>query len=453
MDANQLAASIRGDVLGPNDTGFDEARALWNVRFDRKPDLVVRCIDSADVLVAIGYANDGELNLAVKGGGHSYAAKTVAEGGLLIDLSGMTSIEVEPEARSVRVGPGVTAAELDAATQRHGLAVPTPTVSSVGVVGAALGGGVGYLSRNYGLTADNVISIEVATADGRTVIASADENPDLFWALRGGGGNFGVATSMELRLHEVGPEVLAGQFIYPFDDAAGHLRFFREFMAKAPRTFQCYPFTFRVPPLDLFPEEIHGKPVLDFVVYHEDPDATDFVQPLRELGELVLDFVGPTPYVDAQKSFDANLPKGQRYYSKAHDLAMLTDQAIDTFVEFVPQMVGPLTAAYFDPLGGAISDIDTSATPYAGRATEYGFHIIAGWVEESDDDDVISWASDFGAAMAANATGGVYVNLIADDEGDRVPAAYGENYARLVELKRKWDPRNLFGSNHNIPPI
>lgn len=452
VGTTRLVDSIHGEVLAPGDPGFDEARSLWNVRFDRKPDLIARCTSHDDVIAAMAYAKTGSIELSVKGGGHNYAAKTVAENGLLIDLSPMKRVEVDAEARTAKIGAGVTGAELDAATQEFGLAVPIPTVSSVGVVGAALGGGTGYLSRKYGITADNVISIEAVSANGASVTASKDENPDLFWAMRGGGGNFAVVTSMLLDLHQVGPEVLAGQIIYPFDEAASHLRFFREFMESAPREFQCYPFTFRAPPIDLFPEEYHGTPVLDFVFYHEDPGATDYVRPLRELGEKVLDFVGPTPYVDVQKSFDANLPKGQRYYSKAHDLEGLTNGAIDTMVEFVPQMMGGLSAAYFDPGGGAIGDVNTSATPYAGRPTQFGFHILAGWFEESEDEAVMSWASDFHTAMAAHATGGVYVNLIADDESDRVADAYGDNYPRLVELKQKWDPTNVFSSNYNISP-
>ncbi|HEY3428125.1 MAG TPA: FAD-binding oxidoreductase [Acidimicrobiia bacterium] len=452
MDSARLTDSIHGQILSPGDSGFDEARSLWNVRFDRKPDLIARCISHDDVVEAVAFARDEGIDLSVKGGGHNYAAKTVAEGGLLIDLSAMKDIEVDLESRTARIGPGVTGAELDAATQQHGLAVPVPTVSSVGVIGAALGGGTGYLSRKYGITADNVISINAVTADGTSLTASEDESPDLFWAMRGGGGNFAVATSMLLGLHEVGPEVLAGQIIYPFDHAGGHLRSFREFMEQAPREFQCYPFIFRVPPIELFPKEHHGAPVLDFVFYHENPDAADFVEPLRELGDKVLEFVSPGPYVDVQKSFDANLPKGQRYYSKAHDLSALTDEAIETMVEFVPQMVGGLSATYFDPAGGAIGDVEASATPFAGRTARYGFHIIAGWFEESEDEAVMSWASDFHNAMGAHATGGVYVNLIAEDEADRVSAAYGDNYGRLVELKQKWDPSNLFNNNYNIPP-
>ncbi|MEE9298088.1 MAG: FAD-binding oxidoreductase [Acidimicrobiia bacterium] len=451
MDTSKLS-SVVGRVLESGDAAFDEARALWNTRFDRRPDLIVRCTSSSDVKASIDYAREHELRLSVKGGGHSYAANSVADGGLLIDLSPMKAVRVDADARTVRVEGGVTCAEMDAVTQEHGLATPTATVSSVGVIGAALGGGAGYLSRKYGLMIDNVISAEVVTADGRRLRAASDENADLFWALRGGGGNFGVVTTLDLELHEVGPQVLSGQIIYPFDRAGELLRFFRDFMAEAPEEFQCYPFCFRVPPIDLFPEETHGKPVLDFVVYHQDPEAVEFVQPLTELGEPILEEARLSRYVNAQTGFDANMPKGQRYISKAHDLDGLSDGAIDTMVEFVPRMVGALTAAYFDPVGGAIGRVDTSATPYGGRNTTYGFHCIAGWMDPGEDESVLAWASEFHQAMAAHATGGVYVNLIADDETDRIPAAYGSNYARLVELKQQWDPTNLFSSNYNIPP-
>jgi FAD/FMN-containing dehydrogenase len=447
-----LADSIKGEVLRPDSPSFDEARALWNQRFDRRPDLIARCADAADVAAAISFARREDLTLSVKGGGHSYAANSVADGGLLIDLSPMRSIDVDADSRTALVGGGVTCGELDAATQEQGLATPLPTVSSVGIAGGALGGGSGYLSRKYGLTADNLISVNVATAEGNQLRASEEEHSDLFWALRGGGGNFGVATTLELHLHPLGPEVLSGQIIYLFDEAGDLLRFFRDFMAKAPEDFQCYPFMFRVPPIDAFPEDTHGQPVLDFVVYHEDPGAVDFVQPLRELGQPILDFVAPALYVQVQKGFDANLPKGQRYYSKAHNLAEMSDGAIDTVVEFVPKMQGAFTAAYFEPLGGAVSRVQPSATPYAGRGTAYGFHCLAGWMDAADDESVMAWASEFQTAMAAHATGGAYVNLIADDEPDRVPAAYGDNYQRLAELKSKWDPGNLFNSNYNIPP-
>ncbi len=443
---------LGGKVLRPSEAGFDEARSLWNMRFDRSPDLVAACETSDDVVAAVNFARDEGIELSVVGAGHSYAARTVSRGGLLLDLQAMKAVEVDAERGVARVMGPVTGAELDAVTQAHGLATPLPTVSSVGVIGAALGGGSGYLSRAFGLTLDNVISAEIVTAPGNVIEASANQNADLFWAIRGGGGNFGVVTRLDLRLHPVGPEVLSGQVIYPFDRAGEYLRAFRGFMAEAPDEFQCYPFCFRVPPIDLFPAAMHGQPVLDFVILHHDPTAVDFVRPLQEMGEPILNLVGPAPYVQAQTAFDANLPKGQRYMSKAHDLEELSDGAIDTMVDFVPRMRGALTAAYFDPLGGAIGRISPTDTAYSGRSASYGFHIIAGWMDASEDGAVIEWANDFATAMAPHASGSVYVNLIADDEPDRVPAAYGKNYARLVDLKRRWDSDNLFHNNYNISP-
>lgn len=452
MIGRRLAGRIHGSVLEPADRDFDEARSTANGRFDRRPDLIVRCQDAGDVRTCVRFARDEGLRLSVKGGGHSYAGNTVGDGGLLIDLSLMKAIRVDVESGTATVEPGVTCGELDRATQAHGLATPIPTVSSVGVIGAALGGGTGYLSRKHGLTLDNLVSVDLVTADGRQIRASEREHPDLFWALRGAGANFGVVTSLQLRLHRVGPEVLAGQIIYPFDQGIELLRCYRDFVAAAPDEFQCYPFMFRIPPLDVFPERFHGHPALDFVLCHMDPAATGYVRPLRELGETILDQVGPTSYTSLQKSFDANLPKGQRYYSKAHYLNDLSEASIETIVAHVPGFQGALSAAYLEPLGGAIAAVDASATCFGGRDADYSFHILAGWIDPADDEAVMTWARTFHDAMTPHATGGVYVNLLGDDESKRVPAAYGESYRRLVELKTEWDPHNLFHMNQNIRP-
>lgn len=424
---------------------------MWNARFDRRPDVVARCADPDDVAAAIGWARERGETISVKSGGHAYAGNTVTDGGLLIDLSPMKSISVDADARVATVAAGVRWGELDMATQQHGLATTGVTVSSVGVAGSTLGGGSGYLSRIFGHAIDNLLAVEVVTADGRQLRASEDEHPELFWALRGAGANFGVATSFEFRLHELGPEVLVGQIIYPFDDAAEHLRFFRDFMADAPEGFQCFPFTFRIPPVEPFPEELHGDPVLDFVVFHADPGAAGVVRPLRELGEPILDAVEPAPYTVAQQAFDPNLPSGQRYYTRAHDLAELSDDVIDTIAHHVPRMEGDLTAAYLEPRGGAAAQVETTATAAGGRDANYSFHILAGWIDPADDDRVMGWSRDFHADMAPHSTGGVYVNLLAEDESDRVAAAHSD-HDRLRRLKAEWDPDNLFRGNHNILP-
>lgn len=452
MSVSELGSAVHGEVLGPEDPRFEEASAPWNTRFQRTPAVVVQCANPTDVAIAIEYATDKDLELSVKSGGHSYAAKTVAEDSLLIDLSKLNDVEVDPGAMTAVVAGGATCHQLDAATQAHGLATPSPTASSVGVMGAALGGGSGWLTRKHGLLADNVISYDVVTADQRQLTVSENSEADLFWALRGGGGNFAVVTSATLALHKIGPAVLSGQIIYPFDNAREMLRSFREFISDAPDDFQCYPFMFRVPPIEPFPEETHGTPVLDFVVFHVDPTATAAIEPLRGLGKPILDFVAATPYTEVQRTFDANLPKGNRYYSKAHNLDFLSDDVIDTVVDFVPRMKGEFTACYFEPLGGALGQRGVSDTPYAGRKAAAGFHCLGGWVDQADDEEVMSWASALHEAVEPHATGGVYVNLIADDEDQRIPAAYGPNYERLVSLKSAWDPDNLFRNNYNIRP-
>jgi FAD/FMN-containing dehydrogenase len=453
MGSQGSARHVATGVLRPGDDGFDEARSIWNGRFDRRPAAVVRCGTGGDVAAAVAFARAEGLPVSVKSGGHAYAANTVAEGSLLVDLSPMKAVRVDAETRSAVAEAGVLCGELDAATQAHRLATPLPTVSSVGVAGAALGGGSGYLSRRYGLALDNLLSVDVVTAEGSRLRAAEDEHPDLFWAMRGAGANFGIATSLEFRLHEVGPLVLSGQVVYPFERAGELLRLFREFMSDAPDELQCYPFMFRIPPVEPFPEQWHGRFGLDFVLCHLDPTATDAVQPLRELGESVLELVGPTPYADVQRSFDAGLPAGQRYDSRAFSLDGLSDTAIDTIVEHVPGMQGTFTAAYLEPPAPAVAAVDASATAFAGRTPAWGFHILAGWTDPGEDESILEWTHGFRDAMASHAASWVYVNLLAEDEQDRVPAAYGDQHRRLGELKAAWDPDNLFRANHNIEPV
>ncbi|HSI98809.1 MAG TPA: FAD-binding oxidoreductase [Patescibacteria group bacterium] len=451
MDVTELGKIVEGRVIGPGDAEFDVSRKVWNARFDRSPDLIVRCLTSSDVAASVRWAVRQDVPLFVKGGGHSYAGTTVGTGGLLLDLSPMSGIKVRAEERRVTVQAGATWAALDSATQHHGLATTGPTVSSVGVAGSTLGGGTGWLSRKFGHSLDNLLAAELVTVEGDVVMASAQAQSELFWGLRGAGHNLGIVTSLEFELHEVGPQVLAGQIIYPFDDAERMLAGYAEFMASAPDELQCLAFTFRVPPIDAFPAELHGEPVLDFVVFHTDPAAVDTVAPLRSLGTAILDAVGPMEYTAVQRSFDANLPAGQRYYSTAHDLHRLSDAAIADFATFVRTSEGAFTASYFEPHGGAVGRVRDSATAMGGRDAGYGFHVIAGWQDPVEDDAVMGWARAFGAAMAAYATGGVYVNLIAEDQQHRIPSAFSDP-ARVAHLKRAWDPDNVLRGNHNVSP-
>ena len=442
---------MEGPVLTAGDAGFDASRTVWNARFERVPDVIVRCVSQADVVASARWAVARGVPLFVKGGGHSYAGHTVGAGGLLLDLAPMSGIKVRPEQSRVTVQAGATWAALDAATQHYGLATPGPTVSSIGVAGSTLAGGTGWLSRKFGHALDNLVSVDLVTPHGDAVTASTVDEPDLFWGLRGAGHNLGVVTSLELELHEVGPQVLAGQIIYPFDEAERMLAAFAEFMRAAPDELQCLPFTFRVPPIDAFPSAYHGEPVLDFVVFHTDPTATDAVEPLRSLGNPILDTVGQMEYVAVQQSFDANLPAGQRYYSTAHDLPDLTDAAIADFADFVRTSEGAFTASYFEPHGGAAGRVAASATAMAGRGGGYGFHVLAGWQDAADDDRVMDWARSFGKAMSAHGSGSVYIALIAEDEDDRIPSALSDP-ARVAALKHTWDPGNALRGNHNVVP-
>jgi FAD/FMN-containing dehydrogenase len=449
-----LRSQVRGEVIAPGDGAYDAARATWNGRFDRRPAVIVRCEGAADVAIALDFARTHALAPAIKGGGHDYAGNSASEGGLVVDLSPMNEVIVDAVARIARVGAGARWGDVDRATQALGLATPGGTVSTVGVAGFTLGGGVGHLARRHGLACDNLVAAQVVTADGRVLRASADENPSLFWAIRGGGGNFGVVTAFEFRLHEVGPQVLAGQVIYRFEDAARVLRGYRDFMADAPDAIQCWAFLLRLPPLPVFPEALHGQPVLDLLVFHagDVEDAARDVLPLRRFAEPVLDAIEAQPYCALQQAFDAGMPKGQRWYSRAHYLRALPDAAIETLLEHGARLPGEFTTVYLGGEGGAVGRIAGSATAFPHRDAAFSLHVFPGWSDPGDDADIMRWAREVHRAMAPHATGGVYVNMLAEDESDRIGAAYGANYERLAEIKRRWDPDNLFRGNHNIRP-
>ena len=457
IEAGVLAAlrtGMRGEVLTSVDPGYDDAREIWNGRFDRHPAAIARCTSVADVVAAVDIAREHGLVIAVRSGGHDYAGNAVCDGGLVIDLSLMNGVEVDAPGKRVRLGPGARWGEVDRATQTFGLATTGGTVSTVGVTGFTLGGGTGHLVRKHGLALDNLISAEIVTADGAILRASDDENRDLFWALRGGSGNFGIVTSLDLRLHEVGPEVLAGQLIYPFTGAREALRVYRELMAGAPDELQCYAFFLRLPPLDFIPAEFHGKVVLDLVAaWAGDLAAGEKVlAPLRSFGTPIIDGINRQNYVDLQQSFDAGMPPGNRWYSKAHYLTTLSDEVIDTILRHVENLPGPFTMAYLEAEGGAIARVDPEATAFPHRSAPFALHIFPGWTDEAEDIAMMAWAGRFYADTRAHSTGGVYVNLLGGDEPDAGRIAYGPNYARLAELKRRYDPENLFRLNHNVDP-
>ncbi len=449
-----FTAIVDGVVLQPGDAGFDAARAVWNGRFNRKPDLIVRCAGTDDVVASVNFAREERHSLSVKGGGHDYAGNTVGEGGILIDLSPMRGITVDPEGRRAVVEAGATWADVDATTQAHGLVTPGGTVSSVGVAGFTLGGGGGWLTRKFGMAVDNLLAAEVVTADGEVIRASEEKNPDLFWALRGGGGNFGVVTRFEYRLHEFGPRIQAGQVIYPLERAGELLRWYRDYMKEAPDEIGVYPFFIRIPPLPAFPSEIHGKVVVDFVVAYAGPvaDGETHLRRFQEHDGAIMDTVAPIPYVSLQQAFDAGMGKGNRWYSRYLHLREVSDDFIDTLLENLDPFPGAFTAVYLGAQGGAAGRVSPDATAYPHRDIVDALHIFPGWSHPEDDDAIMTWARGLYGKLEPFGEGGVYVNMLGDDEEGRLRAAYGTNYSRLVQLKRKWDPDNLFRMNHNIPP-
>jgi FAD/FMN-containing dehydrogenase len=451
----ELANRLRGELLRPGQAGYDGARRVWNGQIDRRPALIVRCSGVADVIQAVNFARTNGLRLAVRGGGHNVAGLAVCDDGLMVDLSQMKGIHVDPAARMVWAQPGVTWGALDRETQVFGFATPGGFVSTTGIAGLTLGGGFGWLSRKYGYTCDNLLSVDLVTADGRFLAANADEHEELFWAIRGGGGNFGVATSFRYRLHPVGPTVLAGMVLHPMEKAAEVLRFYNSFSAAAPEALGTMAFLRHAPPAPFLPPEFHGKPVVGIVVcYAGDVAEGDrLVRPMKELGAPIIDLIGPKPYTIHQAMFDSGVPAGNHYYWKSEYLPTVTDEAIDTVIAFSRQITSPNTLIVLFQLGGAISRLPVTATAATHRNAAFVLNIATNWTDIENSDRHMEWTRAFWSAMRPFSTGGVYVNFLSQDEGeDRVRAAYGSNYERLVEVKSRYDPTNLFRMNQNIKP-
>jgi FAD/FMN-containing dehydrogenase len=449
-----LEAIVDGEVIRPGQSGYDEARAVWNSRFDRKPDLIVRCSSTNDIAASVRFARQEGLLLSVKGGGHDYAGNTVGDGGLLVDLGPMKSVTVDVTGRKAVAEAGATWSDVDAATQPLGLATPGGTVSSVGIAGFTLGGGQGWLTRKFGLATDNLLAAEVVTAAGEVVRACDDENADLYWALRGGGGNFGIASRLEYRLHEFGPEVLAGQVLYPLERAGELLRWYRDHMQDAPDEVAVYVFFIRIPALPDFPEAMHNQVVLDFVVAYAGPvdEAESYLAPFREHGGALMDTVSSVPYVMLQQAFDEGMVKGNRWYSRYLQFNEMPDACIDALLAGLDPFPGPLTAVYLGGQGGAPNRVPRDATAYPHRDVVESLHIFPGWVEANEDESVMAWARGLYESLVPFADDGVYLNMLAEDEESRLRAAYQGNYDRLLEIKRRCDPDNLFRMNRNLRP-
>jgi FAD/FMN-containing dehydrogenase len=444
-----------GTLIHPGDAAYDDARAVFNGMIDRSPALIARCGSAGDVAAVVDLARERDLPLSVYGGGHGVTGSAVVDAGICLDLRGLKQVTVDPAARTARVEGGVTWGELDAATQEHGLAVTGGRVSSTGVGGLALGSGSGWLERSFGYTCDNLLRAEVVTADGRQVVASTDENPDLFWALRGGGGNFGVVTAFHLRLHPVGPIVLGGMLLYPAAAGRDLVRAYRDFMAKAPDAVGTGMAFITAPPEDFVPEPVRGQPVISIVCCYSGPvdEGEEALRPLRELEPLGVDMVQPMPYVAVQQLIDAGNPKGLQNYWTADFLAELPDEAIDVLVEHATRPVSPFTQVLLVPGGGAIARVDDDATAFGQRDAPWNTHYLSMWADPADTETNIAYTREIAAAMKPWTTGRVYLNFIGDEGASRVEAAFGpERFARLAAIKRTWDPTNLFRHNQNIPP-
>jgi hypothetical protein len=451
---DDFRASFKGQLLTADTPGYDVARSIWNAMIDRRPALIARCANAGDVALAVRFARENSLLMSVRGGGHNIAGNAVAEQAFMIDLSTMRAVLVDTDRRTARVEPGATLGDFDRAAQEHGLATPLGVNSTTGVAGLTLGGGFGWLSRRFGLSSDNLIGADVVTATGDRIRASKDENAELFWGLRGGGGNFGVVTSFEFKLHNVGPEVLAGLIVHPIDDAKKVLQFYRQFAPETPDELAVWFVLRKAPPLPFLPAEWHGREILVLAACYSGDlaDGERILAPLRQFGRPIADVIGPQPYAAWQTVLDPLLTPGMRNYWKSHDFLDIDDGLIDVLLDFAHRLPDPHTEIAFAQLGGAVSRLTNGETAYSRRDAQYLVNLHTRWAEAAGDEAGIAWARNLFKAAAPFSTGSVYVNFLASDDEGRVRAAYGANYERLVALKNRYDPTNLFRVNQNIQP-
>ncbi|GHH65383.1 FAD-linked oxidase [Promicromonospora soli] len=454
LAVDELATSLRGELTRPGEPGYEQHRRVWNGSVDRHPGLVARCAGVADVRSSIRFAREHGLLVAVRGGGHSFPGYSVCDAGMVIDLSLMKGIRVDPDARTARVQAGVLLGELDRETQEFGLAVTAGIVTHTGVAGLTLGGGLGWIQRKYGLTIDNLLSVDLVTADGEFVTAGETHNTDLFWGVRGGGGNFGIVTEFEFRLHPVGPEVFAGPIFWAMEDAPEVLRFYRDWIADSPDELTTIVVQRRAPALPVVPDELVGRHLIAVVVCHAGTvdDGERVMRPLTSFGRPLLDLCAPKPYLIHQSMFDASYPHGWWYYVRACDVAELTDDVIDIMVEHGRRIVSPITTLGLWQMGGAVARVGENETAFNGRDAGFTFNINGNSYTADGFDAEREWARGCWSALAPYHSG-VYVNFLMDEGTERVRQAYGPaKYDRLTALKRRYDPDNVFRLNQNIPP-
>jgi len=449
-----LRNNIRGYVLTPNQKGYNEARTIWNAMIDKKPGVIVQCSGVADVMTCVNTARDNNLLTAVHGTGHNIAGNALCDGGLMIDLSNMNSVTIDPRSKKAYVEPGATLADFDHEAQAFGLATPLGINSTTGVSGLTLGGGFGWLTRKHGMTIDNLLSAEMVTADGKFLRTSPKEKPDLFWGIRGGGGNFGIVTRFEFQLHPLGPEILAGLIVYPYKDAKSILNKYRKFTDKSPNDLSVWVVLRQAPPLPFLPKRVHGKEVVILAIFYAGniKDGQKLIKPLRKFAKAHGEHIGPVPYVVWQQSFDPLLTPGARNYWKSHNFSELNNGAIDSIIEYAGKLPSPQCEIFIGQLGGKAAKVAPDAMAYGNRDANFVLNVHSRWDKNKDDKKCIDWARDFFTSSAPYATGGVYINFVTEDESDRISAAYGSNYKKLVRIKNKYDRKNLFRMNHNIKP-
>jgi FAD/FMN-containing dehydrogenase len=445
---------VKGQVLLPGAPNYEEVRKIWNAMIDRRPAVIVRCARADDVPHAIRFARQNGLEISIRGAGHNIAGNAVCQGGMMIDLSTLKDVRVDAAKRRAYVDPGATLADFDEAAQEDGLATPVGINSTTGISGLTLGGGFGWLTRKYGMTVDNLISAEVITADGKKLRASETENAKLFWAIRGGGGNFGVVTQFEFELHPVGPEILAGLIVFPLDQTKQVLTQYREFINSAPEELSVWVVLRQAPPLPFLPKAVHGKEVVVLAIFYvgDIAEGEKWIAPLRRFGDAHGEHIGAQPYVQWQKTFDPLLTPGARNYWKSHNFTELRDEALDTMIGFANRLPSPQCEIFIALIAGAANRVPADAMAYGHRDAKFVLNVHTRWNEAAQDETCIAWARAFFKASAPYASAGAYVNFMTEEESDRVSTAYGANYTRLAEIKKQYDPENVFHLNQNIKP-
>ena len=440
-----VGSAVHGEVFTQNSDGYDAARAVWNGMIDKRPSIIIKCQGVSDVVNAVKFAREHDLLIAIRGGAHNVAGHGTTDGGIVIDTSGMKGVRVDPAAKTAHAQPGLTWAEFDDETLAYGLATTGGTVSNTGIAGLTLGGGLGWLMGKHGLTCDNVISVDLVTPNGELITASANEHPDLYWALRGGGGNFGVVTSFQFQLHEVGPQVIGGMIIHPMANARDLMRFYRDMTADPPDELELYMALMTSP---------DGDPVAAIMTgYNGDPAAGEkVIKPIREFGSPLADMIQPMPYVARQHMLDDFAPHGPRRYWKSGFLPELSDDVIDVFVKHASNLISPMTGIPIFNMHGAATRVDPGATAFGHRKHQWDIDIVSQWLDPADDERQTEWTRRFWSDLEPFAGDTIYVNHISGDEPSRIETAFGSNYARLREVKGKYDPENVFKLNHNIPP-